>query len=145
MYSQASAVRVAHAVSLLCTRVRYARIEEGRLHYFSKQNLNLMPPSNSFPFVLHSSNMRYVSRSVIGRSFGRIGMVNLLLARCSKTKKTSKLCIQIELSLSLSLSLFLFLSLSHTHTLSLVFIHAHFYACRFPPLPHHHLHVTVGI
>lgn len=41
----------------LSGRVYWSLMEEGRLYYFSA--LNLLPPSNAFPFVLHSSNMRY--------------------------------------------------------------------------------------
>lgn len=41
----------------LSGRVYWSLMEEGRLYYFS--GLNLLPPSLAFPFVLHSSNMRY--------------------------------------------------------------------------------------
>jgi enoyl-CoA hydratase len=41
----------------LSGRVYWSLMEEGRLYYFS--GLGLLPPSNAFPFVLHSSNMRY--------------------------------------------------------------------------------------
>lgn len=45
---------------VLKAQIFWSLMEEGRLYYFSKkEGLDLMPPSNSFPFVLHSSNMRY--------------------------------------------------------------------------------------
>mmetsp|Transcript_11601 Transcript_11601/g.22065 ORF Transcript_11601/g.22065 Transcript_11601/m.22065 type:complete len:472 (+) Transcript_11601:59-1474(+) len=44
---------------VLSGSVYWTLMEEGRADYFSSHGLNLLLPSGSFPFVLHSSNMRY--------------------------------------------------------------------------------------
>ncbi len=52
---------------VLSARVYWSLFEEGRLYYFGPSGLNLLPPSLAFPFVLHSSNMRYLRSGRGGR------------------------------------------------------------------------------
>lgn len=40
--------------NVLSGHIYWTLMEEGRLYYFGKKALNLMPPSNSFPVRSHS-------------------------------------------------------------------------------------------
>lgn len=52
---------------VLNNAIYHTLIEEARLYYFGKKHLDLLPASLKFPFVLHSTNIRYLAPGLGGR------------------------------------------------------------------------------